>query len=96
MFESAEQNGYYSAFVDNIHPVRYNGVDSITPVWPHLIWEYCQQEGIPMWTGEKLLDFVTARNASQFENVDWTINEALDVGHLSFDFTTPVGGQDLT
>ena len=96
MFEAAEENGFYSAFVNNIHQVRYNGVDPITPLWPSLVWEYCRDNGIPSWSGEMLLDFVEARNASQFENLDWTIDGQTGEGTLTFDFTTPNGGQDLT
>ena len=99
MFEAAEENGFYSAFVNNIHPGRYAGipgVDEITPLWPAIVWEYCQAHDIPSWSGEMLLDFVEARNASEFENMDWAIDENTDVGSLNFDFTTPVGGQDLT
>ncbi len=96
MFEAAEENGFYSAFVNNIHQVRYNGADSLTPVWPSLIWKYCQENGIPSWSGEMLLDFVEARNASRFENLKWGIDQESGEGRLSFDFTTPLGGEDLT
>ncbi len=96
MFEAAEENGFYSAFVNNIHQCRYNNGDYLTPYWPKLIWQYCQEHGIPSWSGEMLLDFVAARDASQFENIDWTVDAGTNVGELNFDFTTPVGGQDLT
>ena len=100
MFEAAEgEEGFYSAFVNNIHPGRYAGipgVDEITPLWPGIIWQYTQDNGIPSWSGEMLLDFMEARNASQFENIDWAIDGNTDEGALNFDFTTPVGGQDLT
>lgn len=96
MFEAAEEQGFYSAFVNNIHQVRYNNGDYLTPYWPSLVWQYCQENGIPSWSGEMLLDFVTARDASQFENIDWAIDAETNAGELNFDFTTPVGGQDLT
>ncbi len=96
MFEFAEENGFYSAFVNNIHQTRYAGADSITPYWPSLVWEYCQNNDIPSWSGEMLLDFVEARDASQFENLSWTIDGSTGQGTLDFDFSTPEGGQDLT
>ena len=97
MFEAAEK-GYYSAFVTNIHPPRYNGggKDKITPVWPHAVWKYCRDKGIPSWSAEMLLDFVEARNGATFENVTWHADPEQDTRRLSFDFQTPTAGQDLT
>ena len=96
MFEAAEENGFYSAFVNNIHQIRYAGADPITPLWPAIVWQYCQDHDIPSWSGEMLLDFVEARDASQFENITWNIDGNSNQGTLEFDFSTPVGGQDLT
>ena len=95
MFEAAEK-GYYSAFVNNIHPPRYNDGDKITPVWPHTVWKYCRDKGIPSWSAEMLLDFVEARNGATFENVTWHADPEQDTRRLSFDFQTPTAGQDLT
>ena len=95
----AGRNGFYSAFVNNIHQCRYNGSygkDRITPVWPHAVWAYCRDEGIPSWSAEMLLDFVEARNASRFENITWRTDSKPDRCELTFDFHTPVEGQDLT
>lgn len=89
MFETAEREGYYSTFVNNIHPVRYNGAD-ITSAWSHAIWQYCQERSIPMWSAEKLLDFTLARNGSQFENIVYA------PGSLAFDYVAGAGGFDLT
>jgi hypothetical protein len=89
MFETAEREGYYSAFVNNIHPVRYYGGD-ITSQWAHAIWKYCQDRNIPMWSAEKLLDFTLARSASQFENI------VHSPGTLAFDFIAGAAGLDLT
>ncbi|HEX6961502.1 MAG TPA: hypothetical protein VF175_06520 [Lacipirellula sp.] len=89
MFESAEANGYYSTFVNNIHPVRYYGSD-ITYAWSQAVWQYCQQQGVPMWSAEMLLDFTLARNGSRFENIQYA-------GHsLQFDYVAGMGGFDLT
>ena len=96
MFEAAEENGFYSAFVNNIHQIRYSGVDPITPLWPSIVWQYCQEHDIPSWSGEMLLDFVEARDASQFDNITWDIEGSSGQGTLEFDFSTPIGGQDLT
>jgi hypothetical protein len=89
MFETAGREGYYSAFVNNIHPVRYYGPD-VTHEWANAIWQYCQERGIPMWSAEKLLDFTLARSESQFENL------AYAPGHLEFDFVAGAAGFDLT
>lgn len=98
MFEAA-RNGYYSAFVNNIHQVRYNGgsgKDKITPEWTHAVWKYCRDEGIPLWSAEMLLDFVEARNRARFENLAWRIDPDRSSRRLTFDFRTPEGGQLLT
>jgi len=98
MFEAARQ-GNYSAFVTNIHPCRFNGYggkDKITPEWPHAVWEYCRDEGIPLWSAEMLLDFVEARNRARFENLAWRIDPEKNSGQLTFDFRTPAAGQRLT
>jgi len=90
MFTAAE-NGYYSAFVANIHHVRYNNVSGdITHDWANQVWAYARDNGIPMWSAEMLLDFVEARDGAHFDNIHW------DGATLAFDFSTPVGGQDLT
>jgi hypothetical protein len=89
MFEAAESQGYYSAFVNNIHPVRYYGGD-ITKAWSLAIWQYCQDEGIPMWSAEMLLDFNLARNESKFENVTHS------PGLVEFDYIAGAAGFDLT
>jgi hypothetical protein len=89
MFESAEQNGYYSTFVNNVHPVRYDGGD-ITSTWAKAIWQYCQEQAIPMWSAEMLLDFEQARDASQFANLQYGPSS------LDFDYIAGAGGFDLT
>ena len=89
MFETAEREGYYSAFVNNIHPVRYNGSD-ITSAWSHAIWQYCQERSIPIWSAENLLDFTLARSGSQFENIVHA------PGSLAFDYIAGNEGFDLT
>ena len=95
----AGRNGFYSAFVNNIHQCRYSGSygkDQITPVWPHAVWAYCRNEGIPSWSAEMLLDFVEARNAARFENITWRMDTTPDRCELMFDFHAPAEGQDLT
>ena len=88
MFAAAE-NGYYSAFVNNIHPVRYLGGD-ITRQWANQVWAYCESNAIPIWTAEKLLDFVHARNTSRFDNISWNGTT------FAFDFVAPAPGHNLT
>lgn len=98
MLEAAE-NGFYSAFVNNIHQGRHAGipgVDEITPVWCGIIWKHCQDKGIPSWSCEMLLDFVEARNAARFENLAWKTGPAMQKSELAFDFHAPRPGQDLT
>ena len=90
MFTAAE-NGYYSAFVANIHHVRYDNIGGdITHDWANQIWEYAQNNGIPIWSAEMLLDFTTARNAAQFTDLNWNGTT------LSYDFVAPISGQKLT
>ncbi len=86
----AAQNGFYSAFVANIHHGRYAGDDSITGTWAHAMWDYAQTNGLPMWSAEKFLDFVEARTASTLDNITW------DGTHLTFDFNTPTTDQEVT
>ncbi|HOP96627.1 MAG TPA: fibronectin type III domain-containing protein [Verrucomicrobiota bacterium] len=87
----AAQAGNYSAFVINVHPVRYNNIGGdITHAWANEVWAYAQNNGIPIWTAERLLDFVKARNIARFENIQWTN------ATLSFGFSTSVSGQNLT
>jgi len=98
MFEESKQ-GHYAAFVAGIHPVRFNGMggrDKITPIWPHLAWEYCRKNGIPSWSAEMLLKFVKARNGARFENINWQIDEKQNIMKLSFEFHTPTLNQKLT
>lgn len=90
MFAAAEEQGYYSAFVNNIHPVRYYGADSITRTWANAVWQYCEQNDIPMWSAEMLLDYTRARSTSRFSNV------VFDDEELHFDFNLGNGGSDLT
>jgi hypothetical protein len=98
MFEAAKA-GYYSALATLVHPCRYNGSggrDKVTPVWPHKVWAYCRDKGIPSWSAEMLLDFVEARNGARFEKITWAAEPKRDTRSLTFDFRTPAGGQDLT
>ena len=48
---AASEAGNYSAFVNNIHPIRYNGVDPITHTWANGLWAYAQANNIPMIVG---------------------------------------------
>jgi len=89
MFSAAE-SGYYSAFVANVHHVRYYGADPITYDWANAVWAHARDNGIPLWSAEMLLDFLEARNGSAFNNIRW------NGVALSFVFQTPAGGQDLT
>ena len=42
---AASESGYYSAFVNNVHPVRYNGGDDITNAWANALWAYAEAKG---------------------------------------------------
>lgn len=98
--EKAERNGYYAAFVNNIHPVRYGIPDSegstqlsgdgITYDWVHGMWAYCREQNIPLWSAEMYLDFILARNSSTFDNFTYGKNS------ISFDFQTETAREDLT
>jgi hypothetical protein len=41
--------------------------------------DYANEKGIPVWTAEKLLDFMQMKDEAKFENIRWTGN------NLSFD-----------
>jgi hypothetical protein len=85
------ENGYYSAFVTNIHPVRFRSTSGdITAKWALPVWQHAKEMGIPICSAERFLDFIEARSAAAFHNLGW------DGTQLRFDFGTPVGGQDLT
>ena len=68
---AAAEAGNYSAFVNNVHPIRYNGVDPITHAWANGLWAYAQTNDIPMWSAEKLLDFAEARDGTSFDHLAW-------------------------
>ena len=88
---TAASNGYFSAFVVNVHhgPYVAVGTPHFTEPWVHKMWDHAQANAIPMWTAERVVDFVEARNGVVFSEVTWTD------GVLSFRFTTPGCGQDL-
>ncbi|HEY3082208.1 MAG TPA: DUF4082 domain-containing protein [Chloroflexota bacterium] len=87
---AAARNGYYSAFVNNVHQVNYNNPNMMDRDWANQLWAYGRDNGIPMWSAEMLLDFTLARNGATFTNLAWNGTT------LSFTFATTVGGQDLT
>ena len=95
MIAAARKNGYPSAFVVNIHPVRFRMKDDITSKWIVPFWKYLKEDGIPSWSAEMLLDFVTARNASKMESVRWKEN-ADGGGTLTFRFVPGATRDDLT
>lgn len=95
MLEDAVTEGYYSSFVTNVHPVRYNNVGGdITNAWANGVWAYCQTNGIPQWSAEMLLDFVMARDGSTLDGIVWVVGAPNST--LTFDFATPIAEPDLT
>lgn len=94
MLDEAVTRGFYSAFVTNIHPVRYNNPSDITSAWANALWAYCQTNSIPQWSGEMLLDFMMAREASTLDGFSWVVGSPNST--LTFDFTTPTAEPDLT
>jgi hypothetical protein len=90
---AAAADGYYSAFVANIHPIRYAGsalTDTITGSWAPQLWAHAQAEGIPVWTAARFLDFTAARQEASFPNLSW------DPSTLAFNFGVPMPTNDLT
>ena len=52
--------------------------------------DYANKRGVPMWTAERTLHFLEARDAARFQAFSW-------VDHtLSFTLEAPIPGQDLT
>ena len=101
---SAAQSGYFSAFVTNIHPVRYNKVavnpadDAITQGWAKQLWEHAQRNGIPVWTSARFLDFTAARQSVQFANLAWkngTLSFDVQMRSVSADLSVVVPGDGL-
>ena len=86
---TAASTGYFSAFVVNVHHGPYGAVASplFTEPWVHKMWDRAQASAIPMWSAERLLDFVEARNGVVFSDVTWAD------GVLSFRFSTTGSGQ---
>jgi hypothetical protein len=87
---AAAETGSYSAFVTNIHPVRYTHADPITGPWARALWRHARNMGIPVWTAAHFLDFTNARQRTRFENLSW------DGATLQFDVTGPAPGDDVT
>ena len=87
---TAAEMGSYSAFVTNIHPVRYTGADPITGPWARALWEHARDAGIPVWTAAHFLDFTNARQLTRFDNLSW------DGVTLQFDVSGPAAGDDIT
>lgn len=95
MIADAREKGYPSAFVVNIHPVRFRMQDDITSKWIVPFWKYLKEDGIPSWSGEMLVDFVEARVGSKMEDVRW--EAAADGGAvLAMRFVPGAKRDDLT
>jgi hypothetical protein len=85
LFDKSE-NGYYSAFAANFHPVTWNGDKRL---WGIGLLDLANARGIPIWSGIQYLDFTTARERATFENI------AYSSGQLSFTLNLPVEAKNL-
>jgi hypothetical protein len=52
--------------------------------------EDANQRQVPVWTADRTLDFLTARDAARFEEISWSNN------NLSFTFVAPISEPGLT
>ncbi len=95
MIADAREMGYPSAFVVNIHPVRFRMQDDITSDWIVPFWKYLREDGIPSWSAAMLLDFVEAKVGSKMEDVRWETTESGD-SVLAFRFLPGAKRDDLT
>ncbi|MBW2285256.1 MAG: hypothetical protein JRF65_11725 [Deltaproteobacteria bacterium] len=87
MFDAAE-NGFYSVFVANFHPYRWArdpGED-----WAGNMMKEAVDRGIPIWSGQDVLDFFCARNAAGFSGMAWNGED------LSFVFSHDRPEGDIT
>ena len=80
------ETGFYSAFVTNIHPVRYAGSITSVPItgpWARALWRPTRKMGITVWNSARFLDFTAARQRTRFDDLTW------DGTTLEFDFVGP-------
>lgn len=79
--------GYYGFLTANFHPTSYGTFQTAA----RQIMTYANQRSVPIWSAEKALDFLQARNQARTQNLSW--NGSL----LSFNFNalTPYAGLTL-
>jgi hypothetical protein len=87
LIDASIDQGYYGFLNANFHPANYaeykTAADSMM--------DYANSRGVPIWSAEKLLDFLQARNQARTENILW------DGTNLSFNFdaVSPYNGLTL-
>ena len=87
LIDRSIDQGFYGFLNANFHPPNYGSYQTVAGN----MMDYANTRGVPIWSAEKLLDFLQARNQARTENLAWNGTQ------LTFDFTalTPYTGLTL-
>ncbi len=83
-------NGYYSFLLYQWHPIAFQKSVKLKRWVRVYLFPYLKKMGIPMWSAEMILDFVDARNQTEFKDITW------DKGKLAFNVISDFKRSDLT
>ena len=84
--EHDDKQGFYDCFKGLVDRSLYDNVFSFVSVKAHnaeyffsekplmKMLDYAANKGIPVWTEEKLLDFLLAKDGAQFSDIKWSNN----------------------
>ena len=79
LIDRSIDQGYYGFLTANFHPPSYGSYQTVAGN----MMSYANSRGVPIWSAEKLLDFLQARNQARTENIAWNGTQ------LTFDFQRP-------
>ncbi len=87
LIDRSIDQGYYGFLNANFHPPSYGSYQTVAGN----MMSYANTRGVPIWSAEKLLDFLQARNQARIQNQSWNGTQ------LTFDFNalTPYNGLTL-
>ena len=87
LIDRSIDQGYYGFLNANFHPPSYGSYQTVAGN----MMSYANSRGVPIWSAEKLLDFLQARNQARIQNQSWNGTQ------LTFDFNalTPYTGLTL-
>lgn len=87
MLDTAEQR-YPTVFVANFHPGGFKKRN--TEPWARNMMREAVERGIPIWSGEELYRFISARDEARFSGLAW------DGSRLSFEVDSGISPEPLT